>query len=75
MERKTEREWKTIVCTEGKERTSVMCEWEIVSKGGRIFSRTLKQMDCYHPKLTEFGGADCKWGCERIIAKKEKKDI
>ena len=31
MEQKIEREWKSIVCPEGKERTMVMCEWDIVS--------------------------------------------
>ena len=75
MEQKIEREWKTIVCNEGKEGTSVMCEWDVVSEGGRILRRTLKQIDCYHPKLTEFGGVDCNWGCEKIIAKRERKDL
>jgi hypothetical protein len=75
VEQKTEREWKTIVCAEGKERIAVMCEWDIVSKGGRIFRKTLKQIDCHHPKLAEFGGIDCNWGCGRIITKREKQDL
>ena len=74
MEQKIEREWISIVCPEGREKTSVMCEWDIVSREGRIFRRTLKLMDCHHPKLTEFGGIDCKWGCEGIMTKRERKD-
>lgn len=34
MEQKIEREWKTVTCPEGKKKTMVMCEWEIVSGGG-----------------------------------------
>ena len=75
MEKKIERELKTIVCPEGKAKTWVMCEWDIVSREGRIFRRTLKQIDCYNPKLTEFGGIDCNWGCERVIAKRERRDL
>ncbi len=69
MEEKIEREWKSVICPGEKERTSVMCEWGVVSKGGRIFKRVLKQVDCRHPKLTEFGGADCDWSCEKVIGK------
>ncbi len=75
MEQKIERELKTIICPEGKAKTLVMCEWDIVSSEGSIFRRTLKQIDCFNPKLTEFGGTDCNWGCERVIAKRERKDI
>ncbi len=67
MEQKIQREWKSIVCPEGKGKTMVMCEWNIVSGEGRIFKRTLKQIDCRNPKLTEFGGMDCRWGCEKGI--------
>jgi len=49
-----------------------MCEWNLESKGGRILKRTLKQIDCYNPELTEFGGANCKWGCEGVIGKRER---
>ena len=75
MERKIERERKSIVCPEGKERTLVMCEWDIVSDGGRIFKRILKQIDCRNPKLTEFGGTGCNWNCERVIAKRENRNF
>jgi hypothetical protein len=75
MEQKIEREWKSIVCPEGKEGTMVMCEWDIVSGGGRIFRRILKQIDCRNPKLTEFGGTDCNWSCERVVAKREYRDL
>ena len=74
MEQKIERECVSIVCPEGKEKTEVMCEWAIVSREGRIFRRTLKLIDCNHPKLSEFGGIDCRWGCERIIAGRERRD-
>ena len=53
----------------------VMCEWDIVSDGGRIFRRTLKQIDCRNPKLTEFGETDCNWNCEGVIAKRERKEL
>jgi hypothetical protein len=75
MEQRIEREWKSIVCPEGKGKTTVMCEWDIVSGGGRIFRRGLKQIDCRNPKLTEFGGTDCNWGCEIVIAKRERKEL
>ncbi len=75
MEQKTEREFKSIRCPERKEKTLVMCEWDIVSGEGRIFRRTLKQIDCFNPKLTEFGGTDCNWGCERVITKRERKEL
>jgi hypothetical protein len=67
-----EREWKSIVCPEGKCKTVVMCEWDVVSTGGRIFKRTLRQIDCRNPSLAEFGGEDCRWGCEGILGKRER---
>jgi hypothetical protein len=72
MEQKIEREWTSIVCPEGKEKVSVMFEWDTVTEKGRIRKRTLKQIDCHNPKLTEFGGADCNWVCEKVIAKRER---
>ncbi len=51
MEQKIEREWKSIRCPERKEKTLVMREWDIFSREGRIFRRTLKQIDCFNPKL------------------------
>ena len=71
MEKKIERGWKSIVCPDGKEKVIVMCEWDILSEMGRILKKTLKQIDCYHPKLTELGGADCNWACKKAIAKEE----
>lgn len=71
MEQKMEREWKSIVCPDRKEKAVVMCEWDILSEGGRILKKTLKQIDCYNPRLTEFGGTDCSWTCEKAIAKEE----
>jgi hypothetical protein len=72
LEEAREREWKSILCPEGKCKTLVMCEWDVVSKGGRILKRTLKQIDCHNPQLTEFGGIDCNWGCEGVIGKRER---
>ena len=71
MEPRIEREWKSIVCPDGKGKSVVMCEWEIVSRGGSVFKRILKQMDCHNPKLIELGGPDCSWACEGTIAKEE----
>jgi hypothetical protein len=71
MERKIEKGWKSIVCPDGKEKVTVMCEWEILSEMGRILKKTLKQIDCHNPKLTEFGGADCSWVCQKAIAKEK----
>ena len=71
MEQKIAREWKSIVCPDGKEKAIVMCEWDILSEVGRILKKTLKQIDCHNPKLTEFGGADCNWACRKVIAKEE----
>jgi hypothetical protein len=71
MEKKMEREWKSIVCPDGKEKVIVMCEWDILSETERILKKTLKQIDCHHPKLTKLGGADCNWACKKAIAKEE----
>jgi hypothetical protein len=48
-----------------------MCEWDILSETERILKKTLKQIDCHHPKLTKLGGADCNWACKKAIAKEE----
>ena len=72
MEQKKEREWKSVLCPAGKDRTRMLCEWDTVLEGGRILKRTLRQIDCFHPKLTEFGGADCDWFCEGVIVKGER---
>ena len=71
MEQKIAREWKSIVCPDGKEKAIVMCEWDILSEVGGIVKKTLKQIDCHNPKLTELGGADCNWACTKAIAKEE----
>ncbi len=71
MEQKREREWKSILCPEWKEKAAVMCEWDILSEDGRILKKTLKQIDCYNPRLTEFGRTDCSWACEKAIATEE----
>ena len=75
MEQKIEREWISIGCPEGKENTLVMCEWDIVSEKGRILRRTLMLIDCHNPQLTEFERTDCNWGCERAIARRERKEL
>jgi hypothetical protein len=72
LEPKIEREWKSILCPKGKNKTLVMVEWDIVSEKGRILKRSLRQIDCHHPPLTIFGGRDCEWGCERVIGKRER---
>jgi hypothetical protein len=72
LEEVREREWNSILCPERQCRTMVMCEWDVVSKEGRILKRTLRQIDCHNLQLTEFGGMDCKWGCEGVIGKREK---
>jgi hypothetical protein len=71
MEQKIDREWKSIVCPGGKEKSVVMCQWDILSEKSRILKRTLKQIDCHNPKLTEFGGPDCNWACAKALATEE----
>jgi hypothetical protein len=71
MEQKTEREWKSIVCPDWKQKAVVMCEWGIHSEEGRDLRKTLKQIDCHNPRLTEFGGRNCSWACEKAIVKEE----
>ncbi len=66
-----EREWHSLLCPERQSRTLVMCEWDVLSKEGRILKRTLKQIDCHHEDLSQFGGMDCKWGCEEVMRKRE----
>ncbi|NWG03167.1 MAG: hypothetical protein HXY44_09970 [Syntrophaceae bacterium] len=72
MQTRIEREWKSIFCPDQKENTLIMLEWEILSEGGRILKKRLHQMDCHHPKLTKWGELDCRWRCERILAKYEQ---
>ena len=69
MERRTAREWKSIVCPECKGQSLVMSEWDILSEEGRLLRKTLKQIDCHSSRLAEFGRADCSWACEKAIAK------
>ncbi len=71
MEQKRVREWKSIVCPDGKAQSRVMCEWDILSEEDRIVKKTLKQIDCHSPRLAEFGGTDCSWVCQKAIAKEE----
>jgi hypothetical protein len=66
------REWNSIVCPERQCRTLVMCEWDVLSKEGRILKRTLRQIDCHNSELVQFGGMECKWGCEGVIRKRER---
>jgi len=67
-----EREWNSILCPEKQCRAVVMCEWDVLSKEGRIFKRTLRQIDCHNAELVQFGGMDCKWGCEEVMRKRER---
>ena len=71
MEQKIEREWKSIICPDGKAKSVVVCEWDIFLEEGHVLKRTLKQIDCHNPRLTEFGGTGCSWVCEKAIAKEE----
>jgi len=66
------REWNSILCPERQCRTLVMCEWDVLSKEGRILKRTLRQIDCHNAEMVQFGGMDCKWGCEVVIRKRER---
>jgi hypothetical protein len=72
MKQVSERECRFIDCPEGKGRTRIMCEWEIVSAKGRILKRALKQVDCRNPRLSDLGGEDCHWGCEKVLLKQER---
>jgi len=72
VEQKIEREWKSISCPGGKDKTWVMVEWNITSEKGHILTKSLQQIDCHHPQLSTFGGVDCKWGCEGVIGKRER---
>ena len=72
MEQKIEREWRSIRCPGRENKVLVMIEWGVVSDKGRIFSRSLRQIDCHDSQLTRFGGVDCERGCERVIAKGER---
>jgi hypothetical protein len=71
MEQKMKRESRSIVCPDWKEKAVVLCEWDILSEEGRILKQSLKQIDCCSPRLTEFGGTDCSWRCEKTIAREE----
>ncbi len=72
MGQKIEREWKTIQCPRKGERTTVMCDWDVTSMGGRILKRTLRQIDCHDPQLGVFGESGCDWLCEQLILRREK---
>ena len=49
-----------------------MVEWDIISEKARILKKSLRQIDCRHPQLTQFGGVDCEWRCEGVIGKRER---
>jgi hypothetical protein len=74
MEKRVEREWRSASCQPGKQPAWMMCEWNIISEGGRILRKTLRQIDCHHPVLTEFGGGDCNWKCMELLTRMEKED-
>jgi len=69
MERKTAREWKSIVCPDGKAQSLVMSEWDILSEEGRVLKKTLRQIDCHSSRLADFGRMDCSWACKKAIVK------
>ena len=71
MEKKIEREWKSILCPGEKDKTWVMVEWDIVTEKGHLLQRSLRQIDCHHPRLAQFGGEDCEWGCEGLFGKRK----
>jgi len=71
MKDRIQREWESITCPDGRDKTTVMCEWEILSDKGRVLRKTLKQMDCRNPRLTEWGGRDCNWACQKALAGEE----
>ena len=71
MERRTMREWKSIVCPDGKAQSLVMSEWDILSEEDRVLKKTLRQIDCHSSRLAEFGRTDCSWACRKAIAKEE----
>ena len=72
MEKRIEREWKWVLCPEEREKTPVMYEWDLLCERGKILKRTLRPIDCFHPKLTEFGRGDCHWLCEGVVRKRER---
>jgi hypothetical protein len=72
MKPMSEREWKSVSCPEGKGKTRIGCEWEVVSEKGRVLNRVLKQIDCQNPRLADLGGEDCRWGCEKVLLKRER---
>ena len=70
--KRVERERMSILCPERGRESVLLCEWEVEAAQGRILKRRLKQIDCHNPDLPVFGGAECHWGCEVIISKREK---
>ena len=71
LEQKAEREWKSIRCSGRKDKTLIMIEWDILQEKGRLLKKRLRQIDCHYPQMTEFGGADCEWGCEGVIGREK----
>lgn len=67
-----ERERRAIDCPEGRGKTRILCEWEVVTEKGRILKRRLKQLDCQNKGLSDLGGEDCQWGCEKVFLKQER---
>jgi len=72
MAKRVERERMSILCPERGQKSVLLCEWEVEAAQGRILKRRLKQIDCHNPDLPVFGGAECHWGCEEVIRKREK---
>jgi hypothetical protein len=72
LKQMNEREWRAIDCPGGRGKTRIMCEWEVVSEKGRILKKRLKQIDCKNTGLSNLGGEDCQWGCEKVLFIQEK---
>jgi hypothetical protein len=58
---------RAMQCPEGKGKTELLLEWQMV-KGRKI----LCSASCDHPHLAYYSGPDCKWFCLEKISGRKK---
>jgi hypothetical protein len=75
LERRVEREWKSIRCPHGEDRARVLYEWDVIAVEGRILKKELKLIDCHRSALSQFGGKDCGWICMQTATRRQNPSL
>ncbi len=67
---KSKSQWsvRRMECPEAECRTEVLIEWN-VEKGKKV----LNSITCTNRRLSDYGGAECRWDCLEKIAGQKKR--